>query len=106
MRLQGDQSYLQTRDSRSPLYFNLARYNGSVFVTHGIFGRQTISVSEASNETLLNDGLFDWRIDSEKVSFDRPGEYLLTVQQGKSTICIVAPIAQSCSVRFYVSEDR
>jgi hypothetical protein len=102
MRLQGDQGYLQTRESQLPISFSLARYNESVFVSHGVFGQQYISNSEAMAETVINDGLFDWRLDANKVRFDRPGEYLLTVQQGRSTICVIAAISNGCSIRFIV----
>jgi len=106
MRLQGDQEYLRTRESRLPILFSLARYNDSVFVSHGVFGRQYISNSEAMNEAALNGGIFDWRLDANKIHFDRPGDYLLSVQQGRSTICLTAAIASGCSVRFtIVGED-
>lgn len=98
-RLQGDLTYLNSRQSRYPFVLNFFRYNGSDFVDEGSLGMKGLDRSAMIAETQVSGGPFDWRTGAEKWKFDIPGTYKIFVTQaGTDVPCSSASIFSPCKL--------
>jgi hypothetical protein len=96
-RLQGDQAYLSTAQSRSPFVLNSYKDNGSVFVSDGLIVIGELDRSAMAAEAEGAGGVFDWRIGAKKWKFDVPGTYkILLSQQGSDIGCAGSLMSSQC----------
>ena len=97
-RVQGDQSYLSTNQSRYPFVLNFYQSNGSVFVSQGLISMGGLDRSAAAAEAQGNAGIFDWRLGAEKWKFDIPGTYKVVLsQQGIDIGCVGSSMFSQCN---------
>jgi len=98
-RVQGDLTYLNSRQSRYPFVLNFFRYNGSDFFNEGSLGMKGLDRSAMIAEAQVSGGPFDWRTGAEKWKFDIPGTYKIFVTQaGTEVPCFSASIFSPCKL--------
>jgi hypothetical protein len=95
-RLQGDRAYLNTDQSSEPFRLNFYRDNGFTSVLQGSLYMGYLDKPAVVQETLIANGLFDWRVYAEKWIFSIPGHYQITLSQGQTALSC-ARSGLSCS---------
>jgi hypothetical protein len=104
-RLQGDQAYLASPESRYPFMLNFFRYNGSDFVDEGSLGMARLDRAAMLAEAQGSGGAFDWRTGAEKWKFDIPGTYKVFVTQaGHDIPCYTSTVFSPCRLTVEVIE--
>ena len=97
-RVQGDQAYLSTNQSRYPFVLNFYLNNGSVFVSQGLISMGGLDRAAMAAEAQGAGGVFDWRLGAEKWKFDIPGTYKLVLsQQGNDIGCVGSSMFSPCN---------
>lgn len=98
-RVQGDDAFLATRQSRAPFKLNFFRYNGSDFVDEGSLWMAGLDIAAMNRETQSSGGVFDWRTGAEKWRFDIPGTYRVFVTQaGQEVPCVASNMFSPCKL--------
>jgi hypothetical protein len=97
-RVQGDQTYLSTTQSRYPFILNFYQNNGSAFVSQGLISMGGLDRAAMAAEAQGAGGVFDWRLGAEKWKLEIPGTYRIVLsQQGNEIGCGGSSMLSQCN---------
>jgi hypothetical protein len=104
-RVQGDQAYLATSQSRYPFILNVYRDNSSNFIDQGPINMGALDRSAMTAEAQQTGGPFDWRLGAKKWKFDIPGTYkVFLTQQDQQIACASSSLFSQCNLIVEVVE--